>query len=46
MDYERLGLWVPAFALGHAHISEAPSCSDGEEVFEAVLHGDGTWRFG
>src|SRR5258707_15873434 len=25
--------------LGHAHISEAPSCSDGVEVFEAVLHG-------
>ena len=37
---------VPANALGHAHISEAPSCGDGVEVFEAVFHGDGTWRFG
>src|SRR5258705_200181 len=37
---------VPAHALGHAHISEAPSCSNGVEVFEAVLHGDGTGRFG
>src|SRR5260370_36192874 len=37
---------VPAFALGHAHISEAPSCGGGVEVFEAVPHGDGTWRFG
>src|SRR6185436_18812901 len=38
--------WVPAFALGHAHISEAPSSRDGVEVFEAMLHGDGTGRFG
>src|SRR5215468_801455 len=26
-------LWVPAFALGHAHISEAPADRDGMEVF-------------
>src|SRR6185312_3539494 len=37
---------VPAKALGHAHISEAPSSRDGVEVFEAMLHGDGTGRFG
>src|ERR1700687_680424 len=37
---------VPAKALGHAHIFEAPSYRDGVEVFEAVLHGDGAWRFG
>src|ERR1700687_2227051 len=41
-----LTLGVPAFALGHAHIFEAPSYRDGVEVFEAVLHGDGAWRFG
>src|SRR6266404_6079888 len=39
-------LWVPAFALEHAHIFEAPSDSDSVEVFEAVLQGDGAWRFG
>src|SRR6202158_6185178 len=33
-------------SLGHAHIFEAPSYRDGVEVFEAVLHGDGAWRFG
>src|SRR5688572_4268732 len=27
-------------------MSEAPSCGGGVEVFEAVLHGDGTWRLG
>ena len=43
---QRQWLWVPAFALGHAHIFEAPSYGDGGEVFEAALHGDGTWRFG
>src|ERR1700730_16456133 len=37
---------VPAKALGPAHIFEAPSYGDGVEVFEAVLHGDGAWRFG
>jgi hypothetical protein len=41
-----LALGVPVTKLGHAHIFEAPSHSDGVEVFEAVLHGDGTWRFG
>src|SRR6266446_4938046 len=41
-----LWLWVPAFALEHAHIFEAPSDSDSVEVFEAVLQGDGAWRFG
>src|SRR5215204_2620068 len=35
---------VPAKALGHAHISEAPSDRDGVEVFETVFHGDWTWR--
>src|SRR6266404_3307081 len=37
---------VPAKALEHAHIFEAPSDSDSVEVFEAVLQGDGAWRFG
>src|SRR6266480_2477043 len=37
---------VPANAGGHAHISEAPSCGSGVEVFEAMPHGDGAWRFG
>ena len=45
-DHNRLGLWVPANALGHAHIFEAPSSGGGVEVFEAVLHGDGARRFG
>src|SRR6202000_3167512 len=39
-------LVVPANALGDAHIFEAPSSDGGVEVFEAVLHGDGTWRLG
>src|SRR6478736_7938272 len=43
---EGRGVWVPAFALWHAHISEAPSCGGGVEVFEAVLHGDGPWGLG
>src|SRR5439155_11019691 len=38
-------LWVPAFALGHAHIFEAPSNSDSVKVFETVIDGDGAWRF-
>src|SRR4051794_6909254 len=37
---------VPANALGHAHISEAPSICDGVEVFEAVFEGDGARRLG
>ena len=41
-----LWLWVPAFALEHAHIFESLSYGDGVEVFEAVFEGDGTWRFG
>src|SRR3954468_8714071 len=44
--HERLWRWVPAKALGNAHISEAPSSGHGGEVFEAVFHGDGTGRFG
>src|SRR6266550_8748255 len=43
---ERRWLWVPAFALGHAHISEAPSCGSGVEVFETGFEGDWTWRLG
>src|SRR5215213_766135 len=35
-------LVVPANALGHAHISEAPSDRDGVKVFETVFHGDWT----
>src|SRR5215475_5241839 len=41
-----LWLWVPAFALGHAHISEAPADRDGMEVFETVFEGDWARRLG
>src|SRR6266850_328067 len=43
VTYQRV---VPANALGHAHIFEAPSYGDGVEVFDSVFHGDGAWRFG
>ena len=45
-DYKTLWLWVPAFALGHAHISKVPSDDEGIEVFEAVFEGDGAWQTG
>src|ERR1044071_4429140 len=43
---ENLPRVVPANALGHAHIVEAPSGGDRVEVFEAVFDGDGTWWSG
>src|SRR5262249_3859500 len=33
--------WVPACALGHAHISEAPSDDDSMELLKTIFEGDG-----